>query len=151
MTFSTSPARYLFLGLAALVLVQSARAASDPRKIHCARPCTLVLKAAIGTIDVKFHTVSGTLKTLYQEGDKFELEAGKDYVLFFNESNREGKFSFDLEFIPAGGDSAWSCRVKTISTEPFISVEPKGWSGAPSKVAINTDPTKPFITIDGVS
>ena len=146
MTSFNSSARCLTLALAGLALVQPARAASDPRRIHCASPCTLVLQAGDGSIDIKVPTASGSLRTLYQVGDRFDLEGGKDYVLFFNESAK-GMFSFDLQFSPGGSGSTWSCRVKTIATEPFISIEPKGWSGSAGTVTISTDRAKPFISI----
>ena len=146
MTRFTIPARLLLVGIASFALVQPARAESDPRKIICAKPCTLVLKAAKGTIDVKIPTASGTLKTLYQDGDSFDLEGGKEYVLKLNES-KEGWFSFDLQFKPKGGTSTWSCTVKTISKEPYISVEKANWSGTAGKVSIDMVRTKPFIQI----
>lgn len=146
MMSSSTPTRLLLAGLASLALVQPARAASDLRRIVCATSCTLVLKAANGTIDVKTPLASANLRTLYQEGDSFPLEAGKDYVLAFRES-KQGWFSFDLEFKPAGAGSTWSCRVRTLSTEPFIGVEQSRWSGTPGQVTINTDRTKAFITL----
>lgn len=146
MRLSNIPIRLLFTGLVAMSLVQPAHAAGDPRKILCAWPCTLTMKAGVGTIDVKVPLASGTLKTLYREGDSFELEGGKDYVLVFKES-KDGLFSFDLRFAAKAGDSVWSCRVKTIPTEPYISVEQTAWSGTPGQVAINTDRVKPFIVI----
>ena len=150
MTRFTSPARLLLVGVASLALVQPARAESDPRKILCAVPCTLVLKGAKGTIDVKIPTASASLKTLSRDGDSIDLEAGKEYVLKLNES-KEGWFSFDLQFTPKGSPSSWSCTVKTISKEPFISLEKANWSGAAGKVTINMDRAKTFITISGVS
>ena len=145
MTFT--PTRLLLAGLASLALVQPARAASDLRRIVCARSCTLVLKAANGTIEVKTPLASATLRTLYQTGDSFLLEAGKDYVLAFKES-KEGMFSFDLQFKPTGAGSTWSCRVRTLSVEPFISIDQGTWSGPSGQVTINTDRTKAFITLD---
>lgn len=142
----TPPTRLLLAGLACIALAQPARAAADPRRIQCATPCILTLKAANGRIDIKIPTASRTLGTLAQPGDSFELEGGKDYVLMLNESN-EGFFSFDLAFAPKAGGSAWSCRVKTLPFDPFIGVEKSAWSGAPGQVTINTDRTKPFITI----
>jgi hypothetical protein len=146
MTFSAASPRLLLAGLISLGLVLPARAASDPRKILCAKATTLVLKAGNGSIDVKIPTASGTLRTLYKEGDSIELEGGKDYVLVFNES-KDGRFSFDLQFAPTGGGPVWSCRVKTIPTAPFIDIQPGPWSGAPDQVTINTDRTQAFITI----
>jgi len=145
-----TPTHLLLAGLASLALVQPARAASDLRRIVCTRSCILVLKAANGTIDVKTPLASATLRTLYQAGDSFQLEAGKDYVLAFRES-REGMFSFDLQFKPTEAGSVWSCRVRTLSTEPFIGVERSTWLGTPGQVTINTDRTKPFITLDSHS
>jgi len=142
--------RLLLAGLASLAMVQPARAASDLRRIVCTRSCTLVLKAANGTIDVKTPLASATLRTLYQEGDSFPLEARKDYVLAFRES-REGMFSFELQFKPTGAGSAWTCRVRTLPVEPFIGVDQDAWSGTPGQVTINTDRTKPFITLDSHS
>jgi hypothetical protein len=150
MTLSASPARFLLFGLATFALVQPARAASEYRRILCDRRCTLVLKAATGTIDIKIPTASASLKTLAKYGDSFELEAGKDYVLKLNESP-DGLFSFDLQFSPHGSGSTWSCRVKTLSIEPFIGVEQDAWSGAAGKVTINADRAKPFITINSHS
>jgi len=150
MTRFPSPARLLLAGIASLALVLPARAESDPRKIISAKPCTLVLKAAKGTIDIKIPTASASLKTLYQPGDSFDLEGGKEYVLKLNES-KDGWFAFDLQFTPKGGTSTWSCTVKTISKEPFISLEKATWSGPAGKVTINTDRKKPFITLNGAS
>ncbi len=84
MTFSAASPRLLLAGMLSLALVQPASAASDPRRILCAKACTLVLKAGNGSIDVKVPTASGTLRTLYKEGDSIQLEGGKDYVLVFN-------------------------------------------------------------------
>ena len=150
MTRFPSTARLLFAGIASLALVQPARAESDPRKIICAKPCTLVMKACNGSIDIKVPTASASLKTLYQAGDSFDLEGGKEYVLKLNES-RDGWFSFDLQFTPKGGKSTWSCTVKTIAKEPFISLEKAVWSGPAGKVTINTDRKKPFITLNSAS
>ena len=147
MPFPTTPTRLLLAGLASIILAQPARAATDPRRIQCASACVLTLKAANGTIDIKVPEASGTLRTLAQSGDAFELEAGRVYVLFLKESN-EGRFSFDLQFAPKAGGSAWSCQVKTLPIEPFIEVGQTAWSGAPGRVIINTDRTKPFITLD---
>ena len=147
MPIAPLPTRLLLAGLASIALAQPARAATDPRRIQCASACVLTLKAANGTIDIKIPTASGTLRTLAQSGDAFELEGGKDYVLFLKESN-EGVFSFDLQFAPKAGGSTWSCRVQTAPAEPFISVDKTAWSGAPGQVAINTDRTKPFITLN---
>jgi len=150
MTFTSTPARLLFAGLAAMTLAQAAHAAGDPRKIRCAWPCTLTLTAGVGSIDIKVPLASGTLRTLYKEGDTFDLEAGKDYVLVFQES-KEGLFRFDLRFAAKTGGSAWSCRVRTIPAEPYISVEQSVWEGPPSRVVINTDRVKPFIVLDNPS
>ena len=147
MPIAPLPTRLLLAGLASIALAQPARAATDPRRIQCASACVLTLKAANGTIDIKVPEASGTLRTLAQSGDAFELEAGRVYVLFLKESN-EGRFSFDLQFAPKAGGSAWSCLVKTLPIEPFIGVERTAWSGAPGRVTINTDRTKPFITLD---
>ena len=87
--------------LIALAAAQAAHAVADPRSVVCAQACTLQLKAAKGFIDIKVPSASGTLRTLYNPGDRFDLEAGKEYVLFLNES-MEGWFSFDLLFTPQG-------------------------------------------------
>jgi|GEM_PF-2088196 hypothetical protein len=144
MIFSRTPIRLLLAGLA---LVQPLRAASDSRRIVSAQPCTLVVKAANGTIDIKTPYATATLRTLYQDGDSFQLEGGKDYVLVFRES-REGRFSFDLQFKPAGAGSSWSCRVKTLAVEPYIGVDQGTWSGAPGQITVNTDRTKAFIALN---
>jgi hypothetical protein len=140
-----SPALVL-LGLAGLTLV----AASDPRTIHCTQTTTVTLQAAEGTIDIKNPLASGTLKTLYRQDDHYDLEGGKDYSFFFNES-RNGLFRFELRFSPRTPGPAWSCRVQTIPEAPFISVDHQAWSAseAAGQVTINTDRGKTFITILG--
>jgi hypothetical protein len=146
MKFSFNSCRVLVLGAAVSALPLSAETAYDSRRILCAQPCTLQVQAAEGTLEVKVPTASATLKTLYQPGDTFDLEGGKDYVLRFNES-QGGFFSFDLRFTAKGGGSAWSCRVKTVADPPFIKVEQESWSGRAGQVEINTDRTKPFLVI----
>ena len=138
-----SPALVL-LGLASLTLM----AASDPRTIHCAQSTTVTLQAAEGTIDIKNLLASGTLKTLYRQDDHFDLEGGKDYSFFFNES-RNGLFRFELQFSPKTQGPAWSCRVQTTADAPFIRVDHQAWSasGAASQVNVNTEKGKAFITI----
>ena len=138
------PAAILLTGL---VAVQAAHAASDPRKVVCAQACTLQLRAAEGFIDIKVPTASGNLKTLYGPGDRFELQAGQEYVLFLNESIK-GWFKFDLTFTPKDGGPAWSCRVQTIADAPFIKVDQAAWSGPERKVVVNFDRTKTFLALD---
>ena len=135
------PARLLLLGAAACAFAQPAQAASDPRRVVSAGPCTVTLKAGTGTIDIKVPTASGTLKTLWQGGDQSPLAGGQEYVFFFTES-KEGLFSFDLQFAPAQG-APWSCRVKTIPDPPFIRVEPAGTVRA----SFSTDKARPLISI----
>jgi hypothetical protein len=142
-----SSARGLALGLAGLALAQVAHAESDARRIISAKPCTLATLAANGTIEVKIPTATAVLATLSQPGDSFLLDGGKEYVLVFKES-KDGLFRFDLKFSPTGSASAWSCRVQTLATPPFIGVRNASWSGAPGKVTINTDRTKSFISIN---
>jgi hypothetical protein len=134
------------LFLAGSVLPLPAETAYDSRRIVCARPCTLRLQAGIGTIEVKVPTASATLKTLYQPGDSYPLDGGKEYVLRFNESP-EGYFSFDLQFTPCQGGSAVSCRVRTVADPPFIQVDREAWTGRAGQVEVNTDRTKPFLVI----
>jgi hypothetical protein len=136
------------LALLALAAAQAVHAVADPRKVVCAQPCTIQLKAAKGFIDIKVPTASGNLKTLYNPGDRFDLEAGKEYVLFLNESV-EGWFSFELLFTPKDGSAAWSCRVKTIPEDPFIRVDQTAWSGPAGKAELNVaDRTKTFLNLD---
>jgi hypothetical protein len=133
--------------LFALAAAQAAHAVADPRTVVCAQACTVQLKAAKGFIDVKVPNASGNLKSLYNPGDRFDLEAGKKYVLFLNES-MEGWFSFELLFTPKDGSTAWSCRVKTVPEEPYIRVDQTSWSGPQGKAAINLDRTKTFLDLD---
>ena len=147
MILATPSVRRFLLGTASLVLVQAAHAESDARRVICARPCILATKTANGTIEVKTPEATNVLKTLYGEGDTFQMEGGKEYVLVFKES-KEGFFRFDLQFSPVGESSTWSCQVQTLPTPPFIGVANSSWSGKPGKVTINTDRVKPFIHID---
>lgn len=135
------------VALVALAASQAVHAVADPRRVICAQACTLQLKAAKGFIDIKVPSASGTLRTLYNPGDQFDLEAGKEYVLFLNES-ADGWFSFDLLFTPKDGSAAWSCRVKTIPEAPFLRVDQTAWSGPEGKAVINVDRTKTFLKLD---
>jgi len=143
-SFTQHPVAILFL--VGSILPLAAETAYDSRRIVCAQPCTLRLQAGSGTIEVKIPTASATLKTLYRPGDSFDLEGNKDYVLRFNES-QDGFFSFDLQFAPRQGGSAWSCRVRTVAEPPFIQVDRQTWTGRAGQVEINTDRTKPFLVI----
>ena len=138
--------RLLLWGLAVLAAAPPALAESDSRKIRCAKPCQLALETGEGSIDIKNPLASGTLGTLAKPGDTFNLEGGKEYVLKLNES-KAGFFRFDLRLTPAGQDATWTCRVRTLAVEPFISVEGGTWSGPAGKVAINTDRVKPLIEL----
>ena len=147
MILATPSVRRFLLGTASLVLVQAAHAESDARRVICARPCILATKTANGTIEVKTPFASNVLKTLAQQGDSFKLEAGREYVLVFKES-QAGFSRFDLNFSPVGTASTWSCRVQTLAVPPFIGVANAVWSGTPSRITINTDRVKPFISMD---
>lgn len=147
MNYSAGMSRLAGLAFAGLAAISSAQAAQDPRKVVCTQACTLQLKAATGVIDIKVPNASGNLKTLYNAGDRFDLEAGKEYVLFFNES-KEGWFSFELQFTPKDGSAAWSCRVKTAPDPPFIKVDQTTWTGPAGKALVNFDRTKTFLALD---
>ena len=71
--------RVLLCALASLVLVRPAMAESDHRRVQFAKPYTLVLQAATGSIDVMNPFASQALATLYKDGDSFAFEPGKDY------------------------------------------------------------------------
>jgi hypothetical protein len=159
MNILTSSVRLVLPGLVCLALARPARAASDPRRILCAQPCTLVLQGANGSIDIKDAngctdlnalTARRSLKTLYQSGDQYPLEGGREYVLFFNESN-DGLFDFDLQIIPGGQQASWSCRVHTIAGPPFIAVEHQAWSTPQEagQVTVDTRHGKRFIDLAG--
>jgi hypothetical protein len=150
MTRSNTWGRLARLGMLSLALAAVGSAATDARTILCDKPCTVQLLAAKGTIDVRIPTASAILKTLYKTGDQFQLEGNQEYVLSFNES-AEGFFSFNLQFVPAGGNPVWSCRVRTIAVEPFISVDQGTWMGSGCQVTVNTDRTKPIIKLEGGS
>jgi hypothetical protein len=140
-------ARVLLLGLLHAALGRAAWGATDPRVLVCAEPCALVLKSANGTIDVKDLLASPTLKTLYREGDVFQVEANRKYALMLRES-KDGFYDFELQLVPQNRDSTWTFRIKTIPTEPFISVVDEGWSKVPGKVVVQTDRTKPLIMLE---
>ena len=142
----TPSKRLLLWGLAVLAAAPPALAESDARKVRCLRPCQLALQTGEGTIEIKNPLASGTLHTLAKPGDAFNLEAGKEYVLKLNES-KAGFFRFDLRLTPAGQDATWTCRVRTLAVEPFISGEGGTWFGPAGKVAINTDRVKPLIEL----
>ena len=146
MTLCAVPIRSLCLGLASLALVQPARAAGDTRRVRCDQPCALVMKAAVGVLEVKAFPTSPALGSLYRDGDRFQLEGGRDYFLVFNES-QDGLFSFDLQFIVNGGGSAWSCRVKAIPETPFIAVAQGAWTGPAGEVSVSTDRARPLLRI----
>jgi hypothetical protein len=133
--------------LVLLAAAQAAQAVADPRRVVCAQSCTVQLKAAEGFIDIKVPSASGNLKTLYNPGDRFDLEAGKEYVLFLNESIK-GWYSFQLVFTPKDGSTAWSCQVKTTAEPPFIQVDQTAWTGPAGKVAIDLDRKKTFLNLD---
>jgi len=147
MILGTPSARRLVFAVAGLALAQVAHAESDSRRVICARPCILATKAANGSIEIKIPTATNVLKSLNQEGDSFQLEAGREYVLVFKES-KDGFFRFDLQFAPVGTATTWSCRVQTLAVPPFIGVSNGVWAGTPGKVVINTDRVKPFILLD---
>ncbi len=146
MTLSTRSSRFLLAGLASLVLVQPAFAAGDPRRVQCAQTCTLTARTLNGSIDIKNPLASGTLKTLAQAGDAYELAGGQEYVLVLNES-KAGWFSFELQFTPKGEGAPWSCRVRTIPDPPYIAVDRATWTGTPGQVTLNLDRTKPIILL----
>jgi len=138
--------RVLLCALASLVLVRPAMAESDHRRVQFAKPYTLVLQAATGSIDVMNPFASQALATLYKDGDSFAFEPGKDYVLKLNESP-EGVFSFEWNLKPVGEGPAWSCTVKAIPTEPFIKVQVEPLPGTHGVALVNTDRTKRLIEI----
>lgn len=144
MPFRTDLARLFALAAA---LGTAARGATDPRVLVCAQPCTLVLKSANGTIDVKDLLATPTLKTLYQPGDEFPVDAHRKYALMLNES-KDGFYKFELQLIPKDKDSIWTFRIQTIPTEPFIAVVDEGWSRQPGRVVIQTERTQPLITLE---
>ena len=134
------------VALLALAGPQTAQAASDYRKIQVNRDCTMETLTLEGILDVMVLDSATPLKTLYKAGDQFQFLGGKEYVLKFSESSA-GFFAFDLRFTPKGSPSSWSCRVKTSADPPFIKVDHDSWSGPESKVEINTDHHKDFITL----
>ena len=134
-------------GLLAAALGTAVHGATDPRVMVCAQPCTLVLKAADGTIDIKDLQATPTLKTLYKAGDEFHLDANRKYALMLNES-KAGLYNFELQLIPQDQASIWTFRIQTKATEPFIRVVDEGWSHDPGKVVIQTERAKPLITFE---
>jgi hypothetical protein len=148
MSRPSSLSRLAAVAAAGMALAFSARGAEDPRTVVCAQACTLQVQAANGFIDIKTPQASGSLKTLYRKGDRFDLAAGQPYVLFFNES-MDGWFSFKLQFTPRDGGSAWTCQVRTVAEPPFIRVDQAAWSGAPGKVEIHAeDRARTFLALD---
>lgn len=118
---------FLLTGVAALGLARPAQAVSDPRTIYCAKPYTLMLKNANGSIQVQDSPFSHPFMTLYQPGEACPLKGAREYTLGFTESP-DGFFEFTLEFIPQDGGPSWSCHVKTSDKPPFITIDRTAWS-----------------------
>ena len=141
--------RSLLVLLTGLAGFLPAQAAADIRRIHCAQPYQLELGDSKGSIDIKLNPFSqGSLKTLYQPKDSYQLEAGRDYYLMLNEAP-EGFFRFDLKLIPVGQGSTWSCQVRTQAEAPFIgvAVQQVASTGQPGNVTTSTDPKQPLIDV----